>query len=157
MHRRPLRSRTAQRLSAVCLTGVLLLGLTLPRFGLVWHNHEDPDAEHDHDHLHRLLALSQASHPLYHTHPHAAPSAIALTAADTLNLHSHYVADSLLILFCFQQPLTQTLLRAAWRTSRRRILWVRRLAPLPARAPPGSYPLISAYFTASARALSTAV
>lgn len=62
------RSGTHQRLGVLCLVVILLAGLSLPRFGLVWHDHEDPDEEHDYHQLLRLLESSQASHPVHHPH-----------------------------------------------------------------------------------------
>jgi hypothetical protein len=63
----------------------------------------------------------------------------------------------LLVFFCLQHLLTLTLLRVPLRPARRRLSWVRRLVPLPARAPPGSLLLISLYCTARGGGLSNAV
>src|SRR5215831_1012092 len=114
------RARIA-RLSSLCLVGLLLVTLVVPRFGLVWHDHEDPDEDHPDDQLLRLLASSQASHPRHHPHQHSETSHVSLSAAETANLHGHYVDASLLVFVCLCHPLTLTLLRVSLRPHRRRV------------------------------------
>ena len=151
------RSDTLQRLGTLCLVGILLAALSLPRFGLVWHDHEDPDEDHNFHQLLRLLASSQAYHPIHHPHHHADASHVFLSSANTPHVHGHYVDDSLLVFFCLSRPLTLTLLRVSLRPHRRRVLWARRLAPLPARVPPDPLLLVSSCFATRGRGLSSVV
>ena len=150
------RARIA-RLSSLCLVGLLLLTLAVPRFGLVWHDHEDPDEDHPDDQLLRLLASSQASHPRHHSHQHSETSHVSLSAAETANLHGHYVDASLLVFVCLYHPLTLTLLRVSLRPQRRRVLFTRHIAPLLARAPPNPLLCILSCCAISVCGLSRAV
>ena len=136
------RSGTPQRLGTLCLAVLLLVGLSLPRFGLVWHDHEDPDEDHPDYQLLRLLASPQASHPSHHPHHHIDMSHVSLSSAETANVHGHYVDASLLVFFCLCHPLTLILLRVSLRPHRRRVLFTRHIAPLLARAPPSPLLLI---------------
>jgi hypothetical protein len=132
----------------------LLAALSVPRFGVVWHDHEDPDEEHDAHQLLRLLASSQAAHALHHPHQHAHGSERVLLAAEDAHAHGHYVDDSLLVLCCLQRPLLHMLWHVFLRTFRRRRCMIRRLALLMVRAPPATLPLVSSHFTPRERALS---
>jgi hypothetical protein len=153
-----MRSEPRRRLGIWCLVSVLLVGLSLPRFGFVWHDHEHPDEEHDEPQLLRLLASSEASHPVLHppqhqAHHHTDASDVVLTAVDPSNVHAHYVDASLLVFIRALCPLTPTFLCVSLPPPNRQVFWARRLAPLPARAPPASLLLISRYCSTRGRAL----
>ena len=136
--------------------GLLLAALAVPRFGLVWHDHEDPDAHHPHHQLLRLLTSSQEHPALHHAHYHAEASHIVLLSAEPSHAHGHYVDDSLLVVCCVQHPLTRTLLRASLRPCRRQSCIAYRLALFMVRAPPDTFLLVLFSFSTSVRALSRA-
>ena len=145
------------RLSILGLVVLLLTGLSLPRFGLVWHDHDGSDDDHPDYQLLTLLASSQAPHPDHQAHHHTDTSHVSLSSADTANVHAHYVDASLLVFYCLWHPLTLTLRRVSLRPRRCRIFLARRIAPLPARAPPCSLLLTLFCCATRARGLSVAV
>lgn len=134
--------------------GLLLAALAVPRFGLVWHDHEDPDAHHPHHQLLRLLASSQEPPALHHPHPHAEESHVVLVSDEDSHAHGHYVDDSLLVVCCVHHPLTRTLLRTSLRPCRPQCFVPRRQALLMVRAPPDAFLLVPCHFSTSVCALS---
>lgn len=152
-----MRSGTHQRIGTLCLAVLLLVGLSLPRFGLVWHDHEDPDEDHPDYQLLGLLGSSHASHPDHHSHRPTDTSHVSLIAADMVNVHGHYVDASLLVFFCLCHPLTLTLLRMSLHRHHRRVLFTRHIAPLLARAPPTPLLLIPSFFATRVCSLSSAL
>src|SRR5262249_8911281 len=142
-----------RRLSILGLVGLLLAALSMPRFGLVWHEHEHPDADHPQHQLLRLLTASQGPHPPDHAHHHAADSQVCLSSVETSHVHGHYVNDSLLVLYGLHPPLTLLLLRVFLRPYQRRVWLARHRARLVARAPPTSPRLVSSCFSTGVRSL----
>jgi len=142
------------RLRSLCLVGLLLAALAVPRFGLVWHDHEDPDAHHPHHQLLRLLTSSQEPPALHHVHPHAEESHVVLVSDEDSHAHGHYVDDSLLVVCCVHHPLTRTLLRMSLRPCRPQRFIPRRQALFMVRAPPDAFLLVPCRFSTSVRALS---
>jgi len=134
--------------------GLLLAALAVPRFGLVWHDHEDPDAHHPHHQLLRPLASSQEHPALHHPHPHAEESHVVLVSDEDSHAHGHYVDDSLLVVYAVHPPLIRTLLRVSLRLWRYRRVIARRLALLMVRAPPDLCLLLSCCFITRVHALS---
>jgi hypothetical protein len=145
------------RLGSWCLLGCLLMALSVPRFGLVWHEHEDPDDDHPEAQLLKLLASSRASHPHHQPSRHSETAHVSLSSAETPNLHGHYVAASLLVFCSLSPPLMLTLLRVSLRLQRHLVLCTHHIATLFARGPPRHLLRIPSCCANSVRGLSRAV
>jgi hypothetical protein len=125
----------------VVFLGVFLASLTVPRFGLLWHEHKTSAKAHTYHEFWQLLSshATIAHHPEHHAHPHAHDAAgpqVFLAAASTSNLHAHYFNDTLLI-YCHFVHLLADAVRVVFLRMYRRVFQVsRHLLPAAARAPP---------------------
>ncbi|MGE3538159.1 MAG: hypothetical protein AB7N91_12080 [Candidatus Tectimicrobiota bacterium] len=138
-----LRARLRRALGSAALLLVFLAATLLPRFGLVWHKHDD--AEHDHDHpaseLAKLLSMFHEEHAHRHVSPHPSHEhdGVAqeqLLDADLLRLHGHYIADALLVFgSCGVWPVLLVLQLVLRLVVHCLVLWPHDIA-LVARAPP---------------------
>lgn len=130
------------------IAGLLLAFLAatlMPRFGLVWHEHEE--AGHDHDHanpdLVKLLGVFHGEHTAHATPQPEDGAQTALFDADAARLHVHYVDDTLPVYRSFRLGCALTILRLFLESQGYRICPLSPAIILLARAPP--VPLVVAH------------
>lgn len=94
-------SRILRHLGLASLIVVFLVAIATPRFGLMWHTHDDGDHDHDHGRveLPGLLGMFHEEHARQHVHSRSSRDSASASVfdADTSKLHGHYVADTLLV------------------------------------------------------------
>jgi hypothetical protein len=118
-----------------CLVGLLLVAMAMPRFGIVWHDHEDTGGEILALQLLQWLAVSQTPPPSP-PHPHTGDAAHGVLCAATSHPHGHYVSHAELALRCQPLSFSMHLLRLSRPRQVFQVIWARRLPLLLGRAPP---------------------